>query len=165
MGQLEQYPDPAQAVTSCSFKAGAYGYTLMCFFPGAVGGLLTRDLYDGVVWSPAWCGPVIASLLLITAALSAIFLGTLRLDISEQGISYSNLFRKRFVAFSDISTAVLINFRVSRPVLYDPRRWTLLITPNPWTHRPPFKIPLTVFQTGACEELARLLHTGVGCPP
>ncbi len=164
-GPLVSYPDPAEVVIPCSFRAGFYGYVLVCLLPLGMALLLGQDAYHAKASSP-WSFRFFVLMLLI-AAFGAMFLRSMKLEVLERGINYSTLFRGRFVAFSDISTAVLINFKLY-PVCglgRDPRRWTLVITPNPWTNHAVLKIPLTLFQPSACSELKRLLHTGDGCPP
>jgi len=159
------HPDPSEVVIPCSFRAGFYGYFLICLLPLGLALLIGEDAYHARS-SSAWSFRFFVLTLLI-AAFSAIFLASMKLELSERGISYANLFRRRFVAFSDISTAVLINFKLYDVYQLgrDPRRWTLVITPNPWTNQAVLKIPLTLFEPSACSELKRLLHTGDGCPP
>jgi len=158
---LDSYP--AQPVVPCSFRAGVSGYILIVFAPLGFAMLMGNDAYRSRSTSPGlfW----IFVLLLLAAGFGAVFLGRLRLDISAQGVTYRNLFRERFVAFSDISTAVLLDSGVGRPALYNLHLLTLLIVPNTWTNQRNIKIPLTLFRGAACGELKRLLHTGEGVPP
>jgi hypothetical protein len=159
--RLSSYP--AQPVRPCSFGAGIYGYILIVFAPLSFAILISNDAYRSRATSPGlfW----LFVLLLLAAGFGAIFLGNLRIDISAQGVTYRNLFRERFVAFSDISTAVLLDSGAGRPELYNFHLLKLLVVPNPWTNQRNIKIPLTLFQGAACDELQHLLHTGKAVPP
>lgn len=158
-GARKGYPDPDEPVQPCTFKAGVYGYALLCGVPFGLATLTALALKkNGVVdpWMPRFV------VFLVCAGLVALtYMVKLRLDVSADGITYSNLFRERFVAYSEISSAVLINYQRA-PNSRDPRRWTIVITPNPWTNKEQLKIPLTFFPTDACIELQRILHTGDG---
>jgi hypothetical protein len=117
--------------------------------------------------APRW---VVEGLLVSIAALlfALSFVRTLTLQIRSNGISYANLLRANsFVAFSEMSTVVFIDYRYSRSE-YQPRRslrsWTAIITPNPGLGRSSMKIPLSLFPEAAYVELNRVLKPEVWQP-
>lgn len=81
------------------------------------------------------------------------------------GISYTSLFRNaRFVAYPDISSVVLIDYRQEDSHATPQRSmlsWTAIVTPKIETHQPPIKISLTFFPYAAHSEVVRLFQPEV----
>lgn len=90
----------------------------------------------------------------------ASLLRRLNLEIRTDGISYTSLFGPaRFVAFSEISTVVLIDYRHASSQAYPsdtPFTWTALIRPNVETGKPVLRIPLSLFSVAVYREMQRL---------
>jgi hypothetical protein len=116
-------------------------------------GFKQRWVFDGLI----------VSVLGLLLALS--FLRRLRLEINLDGISYTGLFGSmRFVAFSEISTVVLIDHKHISSQAQPPRTplsWTAIITPNVGTAKSVLKIPLSLFPGKAYREMERILKPEV----
>jgi hypothetical protein len=97
--------------------------------------------------------------------LAIVFVRRLRLEIRMDGISYTGPFRgTRFLAYSDISTVVVIDYRLLRSEATpreSVRSFTVVITPNAGTYKPTLKIPLALFPDSAHRELIRLFKPEV----
>jgi hypothetical protein len=81
------------------------------------------------------------------------------------GISYAGLFGSmRFVAFSEISTVVLVDHKHMSSQAQPqrtPLSWTAIITPNVETAKSVLKIPLSLFPGKAYREMERILKPEV----
>jgi hypothetical protein len=161
---IHSYPAPDAQAIPISYNSGAWGYYVSCLFPFAVTCIFAAALFD-TGQKPSWLIPAlmisIVALLLVVA-----FLRALRLEITTDGISYTNPIRgAKFLMFSEMSAVVLMDYRhegggaasASRSL----RRWTMVITPKMETGKAPLKIPLTFFPRDAYNELVRLLKPEV----
>jgi hypothetical protein len=87
------------------------------------------------------------------------------LEIRSDGISYVTPFgNAKFIAFSEISTVVIIDYQhlgSQAQSTRTPFTWTLIITPNPEAGKPALRIPLTFFPQVAYEEITKLLKPEV----
>jgi hypothetical protein len=83
----------------------------------------------------------------------------------QDGISYMGLFlAERFVAFSEISTVVFINYKHAGSLASLQRTtlsWTAIVTPNIETGEAVVKITSSLFPGAASREMTRLLHPEV----
>jgi hypothetical protein len=163
---VKSYPPKGIEVVPITFGAGLYAYFLLCLVPVAATiwfVVMLRSISPIPYW--AWLG------LIISVAGFFWVLGLLRnlkLEIRMDGISYTGFSRKaRFVAYPDISSIVLIDYRQSDSYATPQRSmlsWTAIITPRVETHEPPIKIRLTFFPYLAYKEFARLFKPEVWEP-
>jgi|SRR5579872_260760 len=141
-----------------SFKPGAYGYFVTLLVPTLFVAYFAVALWiSHNMMRPSLVGLIISLLVIL---LSSLYMKTLRLDITPEGISYSSLFRRATcIDYSEISTVVFLDHRLGfwRFVL----RWTMIITPKTANQRPVLKVPLTFFPSEAYDELTSLLHPTV----
>jgi hypothetical protein len=102
---------------------------------------------------PSWLIPALV-VSILTIFLAVLFLRTLRLEISRDGISYSNPVRgTQSLTYPEMSAVVLVDYRhegngpggINRSF----RMWTIVVTPKVETGKPTLKIPLTVFPRSA----------------
>jgi hypothetical protein len=155
---IRPYPAQNGKIVPATFRAGPYGYFLVCLWPFAavcffVAGLL--GVPERQVWMYEGLGLSFSGM-----ALALAYLRALKLDITLQGISFGSLFRgHRFVAFDEISTVVLVS-----PLRFylrvDPEsipRSLLIITPNSSTGKRRVRIPLTFIESEAENEIVRIL--------
>jgi hypothetical protein len=155
---IRTYPARGVQVIPISYSAGLSGYFLVCIVPVWVLcfcvvplylGLRDQWLFEGLVCSVAAC--------LVAVSL----VRRLRLEIGVDGLSYTGLFGAvRFVAFSEISTVVLIDHKHMSSQAQPqrtPLSWTAIITPNVETGKSVLKIPLSLFPGAAYIEIERIL--------
>jgi hypothetical protein len=157
---VQSYPSLRTKIIPVTYTAGPNGYYVVCLLP-FIGICFFAALIWGFPRQESWTylglGISILGLILATA-----YLRKLRLEITNNGISYRSLFRgARYVAYAEISTAVLINpnrVRLESSTVDAPPRITLVITPNPHTGKHSVKIPLSFLQPEAENELFRILE-------
>ena len=161
---IRSYPAPGAHAIPLSYRSGAYGYFVVCLFPVVVTCAFTVALFD-TGEKPAWLILAFVSSIL-ALFLAVVFLRTMRLEITTDGITYTNPVRgTKCLTYPEMSAVVLVDYRhegngaaaTSRSL----RRWTMVITPKIETGKAPLKIPLTVFPQEACSELVRLLKPEV----
>jgi hypothetical protein len=159
---IRTYPARGAQIIPVSYSAGVNGYFLVCLIPVFAVSFFTVFLFIGFRqrWVFEGLIPSVSGLLL---ALS--LLRRLKLGINVDGISYTGLFRAgRFVAFSEISTVVLIDHKhmssQAKP-RSTPLSWTAIITPNVETGKSVLKIPLSLFPGAAYREIERILKPEV----
>ena len=114
---------------------------------------------------PGWLIPALA-VSIVMAFLGVIFLRALRLEITTDGISYTNPVRgTKSLTYPEISSVVLLDFRHegngAAAINRSFRRWTMVITPKIETGKIPLKIPLTLFPRAAYDDLTHLLKPEV----
>lgn len=157
---IRSYPAPGARAIPATYRAGMWGYFIVCLVPVAFASAIGAALLDPGQKS-RWLILALV-ILLLTILLAVLFLQALKLDIATHEISYSNPIRgARSVMFSEMSSVVLIDY------LHEGygaalanrswRRWTLVITPKPETGKRTLKIPLTLFERIAHDELVLLL--------
>jgi len=141
-----------------TFGAGPYGFALLCVLPvSAITWFVVvlRSISPRPDW--LWAGFIVS-----VAGFFAVLalLRRLKLEIRMEGVSYTSLFqRPRFVAYPDISSVVLIDYRQDdshATPQRSMRSWTAIITPKIETRKPPIKISLTFFPYSAHGEFVRL---------
>jgi len=144
---IRSYPAKGVEVVPVTFGAGPYAYALLCLLPvTAIAWFVAvlRSTSPGPDW--LWAGLIVSVAGFFTVL---VLLRRLKLEIRMDGISYTSLFRSaRFVAYSDISSVVLIDYRHASSEA-TPRRsmlsWTAIVTSKIETQQPPIKISLTFF--------------------
>jgi hypothetical protein len=160
---VRSYPAPGADVVPATFGAGLRGYFLLGLLPVSAViwfGIALRNDYS----KPKWLFYGLAiSLAGIFVALA--FLHKLELEIRMDGVSYTRLLRgTSFVAYADVSSVVLIDYRHARSQATPSRsirRWTAIITPKVGVGAPARRIPLTLFPDSACREFVRLFKPEV----
>jgi hypothetical protein len=161
---IRSYPAPGAEATPVTYNAGAYAYFVTCLFPVAFACTFVAATF-APGQKPSWLIPALVALIL-AILLAVLFLRSLRLDITTDGISYTNPVRGgRFLAYSEMSSVVLIDYRhegngparINRSL----RLWTMVITPKMETGKATLRIPLTLFPRGAYNELLALLKPEV----
>ncbi len=157
---VQSYPAPGVQVVPVEFSAGPNGWVTVCLFPvGAIVsfGVLLNNVHPSSAW--VWFGLTFSVLALLVALT---FLRALKLEIRMDGISYISLFRgTRFVAYADISTIVIIDYRHADSQATPNRSlrsYTAVITPKVETAQRPLRIPLTPFPDAARREFVRLFR-------
>jgi hypothetical protein len=161
---IRSYPAPGAQPTPKTYRAGAYGYVVVCLVPVAFASAIGAALLDPGQ-KPRWLIlPLV--ILLVTILLAVLFLRALQLDIATDGVTYKNPARgTRSVKFSEMSSVVLIDYRHeeygSPRTNRSWRRWTLVITPKPETGNGALKIPLTLFDRNTHDDLVSLLKPEV----
>src|SRR5712664_636813 len=153
---IRSYPAPGAQAIPVTYNAGVYAYFVVCLFPVASTCALVAAMFEPGR-KPSWLIPALV-ILILTIFLAVLFLRALRLEISRDGISYSNPLRgTRSLTYPEMSSVVLIDYRhegngpagINRSL----RTWTIVITPNVETGKPTLKIPLTMFPRSAYNEL------------
>jgi hypothetical protein len=123
-------------------------------------GIALRNVYPRPKW--LFYGLAI-SLAGIFVALA--FLHKLELEIRMDGVSYTRLlWGTRFVAYADVSSVVLIDYRHLRSEATPRRsirRWTAIVTPKVAAGAPALRIPLTLVPDTAYREFVRLFKPDV----
>lgn len=160
---VRPYPAKGVEVVPVTFRAGPYAYALLCLLPvSAIAWfvIVLRNISPRPDW--LWPGLIISVAVFFTVLA---LLRRLKLEIRMDGISYTSLFRKpRFVAYPDISSVVLIDYRQEDSHATPQRSmlsWTAIVTPKIETHQPPIKISLTFFPYSAHNEFVRLFKPEV----
>jgi hypothetical protein len=161
---IHSYPAPGAQAMPVTYNAGAYAYFVTCFFPVAFTSVFVAATFVPGQ-KPSWFIPALVALIL-TILLVVLFLRSLRLEITTDGISYTNPVRgARFLAYSEMSSVVLIDYRhegygtasINRSL----RLWTMVITPKMETGKATLRIPLTLFPRRAYNALLLLLKPAV----
>jgi hypothetical protein len=155
---VRPYPASGVKVIPMAFGAGANGYFLLSMLPVASTLWFMTALHNLDPIPPIMQYGLVISLLGLFSVI--VLARRLRLEIGINGISYTGAFKgSRFIAFSEISTVVLIDYRHLRSEA-TPRRsvrsFTMIITPNVDTGKASLKVPLTLFSDSARRELVRL---------
>jgi hypothetical protein len=157
---IRSYPARGARVMPVTYNAGVYAYFVVCLFPVAVTCALVAAMFARGQ-KPSWLIPALVVLILANF-LAVLFLRALKLEISTDGISYTNPVRgTRSLTYPEMSSVVLMDYRhegngpagINRSL----RTWTIVITPKMETGKPTLKIPLTVFPRSAYNELLLLL--------
>ena len=150
--------EPVQRMASHSYRAGRFGCFISCYIP-----FLATSYFAFCFWSKReLIGWALFGLLFsfTTLVLFVVFLGRLRLEITDDGISYlAPLGKNTFISFHEIVSAVLVDYRLGawRSFL----RFTLVITPSADCKKRAFTIPLTLFPSSARFDLVRLLEPSI----
>ena len=161
---IHSYPAPGARVIPVTYNADMYAYFVVCLLPVAITCALVAAMFEPGQ-KPSWLIPALV-VFILTIFLGVLFLRALRLEISTDGMSYSNPVRgTRCLRYSEMSAVVLIDYRhegngpagINRSL----RMWTIVITPKVETGKPILKIPLTVFPRSAHNELLLLLKPEV----
>lgn len=161
---IRSYPAPGVQPKPTAYNSGAYGYFVVGLVPVTVICMLVIALFDSGQ-KPGWLIRAFA-VSIVVLFLGVAFLRTLRLEITTDGISYTNPVRGiTSLTYREISSVVLLDFRhegngaaaINRSL----RRWTMVITPKTETGKAPLKIPLTLFPRAACDDLTQLLKPEV----
>jgi hypothetical protein len=161
---IRSYPTPGAQPQPGAYNSGAYGYFVVSLVPVIVISMFVVALFDSGQ-KPGWLIPALA-VSIVVLFLGVVFLRTLRLEITTDGISYTNPVRgTKSLTYSEMSAVVILDFRhegngaaaISRSL----RRWTMVITPKIETGKVPLKIPLTLFPRAAYDELTQLLKPEV----
>lgn len=160
---VRSYPAKGAEIVPVVFGAGTYAYALLLMAPVAAIAFFVIVLHN---ISPrpdgSWPG-----LLISIVAFSSVLalLRRLRLEIRMDGISYTSFFRNaRFVAYPDISSIVVIDYREEESHATPQRSVlsrTAIVTPKVETRKPPMKISLTFFPYAAYREFVRLFKPEV----
>jgi len=154
---IRSYPAAGVQVVPMTYGAGNFGYVLLVLFPVLIIWWAARANVTNSPWL-LWSLVTYA----VGAAFAMVCLRHLKLEIRTDGISYGSIFRETiFVAFSDISTVVLLTNPHSRSTTLLPRFLlsdTMVITPKPDTHKPTLKIRLALFPIAARTQLTHLLR-------
>jgi hypothetical protein len=118
--------------------------------------------------------PTVAAYILDTALVWVLIVTvvcrSIEFEITQDSIAYKSLWRnRREIRFSDISSAVMIEYHFVRPgVDYSgnrsPRMWTLVLTPKLATEEKPLRIPLTWIEWRAHAEIIRILDPAERAP-
>jgi len=161
---IRSYPAPGAQAIPVTYNSGAYAYFVVCSFPVAVTCVFVAGMLE-TRQKPSWLIPALV-VSIVASFLAVVFLRELRLEITREGISYTSPVRgARFLAYSEMSSVVLIDYRhegngparINRSL----RLWTMVITPKMETGKAALKIPLTLFPRGAYNELLVLLKPEV----
>ncbi len=161
---IRSYPAPGAQAIPVTYNADGYAYFVVCIFPVAVTCTLVAAMFEPGP-KPSWLIPALV-VSILTIFLAVLFLRTLRLEISRDGISYSNPVRgTQSLTYPEMSAVVLVDYRhegngpggINRSF----RMWTIVVTPKVETGKPTLKIPLTVFPRSAYNELMLLLKPEV----
>jgi hypothetical protein len=161
---IRSYPAPGVQALPVTYKAGLYAYSVVCSFAVPVTCAFVAAMF-APGQKPSWLIPALV-VLILTNLLAVLFLRALRLEISTDGISYTNPVRgTRSLTYPEISSVVLIDYRREgngpAGINASLRTWTIVITPKVETGKPTLKIPLTIFPRNACNELLILLKPEV----
>jgi hypothetical protein len=161
---IRSYPAPGAQPLPAIYNSGAYAYFVVCLFPVAVTCAFAVAILD-TRQKPSWLIPALV-VSIVAFFLVLVFLRALRLEITTDGISYTNPVRgTKSLTYPEMSSVVLIDYRhegngaagISRSL----RTWTMVITPKMETGKAPLRIPLTIFPRDAYIELVRLLKPEV----
>lgn len=159
-----KYPVPGQRVCPASYGPSRWSYVFLSI-PSMVSVVLVIDLV--LSGEKTITFPMIISFLgfaLIWAILVFAGCKSLHFDITPKAITYSSLWRKpRTILFSEIGSAVIINYKYVAPgrdyrSRRTPRLWTLLLAPKHLTDGRPLRIPLTWIDWTAHDEIIRILE-------
>ena len=159
---IRTYPARGIQIIPCSYSAGFNGYFLVCLVPVWLLCFFVVLLHFG--FRQQWVSAgLFASVVALLVAVSSV--RRLKLEINLDGISYTGLFGAvRFVAFSEISTVVLIDHKHMSSQAQPqrtPLSWTAVITPNVETGKSVLKIPLSLFPGKVYREMERILKPEV----
>lgn len=107
---VRSYPAPGVRATPVTYNSGPYGYFVVCLIP-----VMTICFFVAVLthYGPklSWTISAIVTGVAI-CGLAVSFLRALRLDITNEGVSYTNPLRgTKFVAFCEMSGVVLLDYR------------------------------------------------------
>jgi hypothetical protein len=147
-------------VVPAEFTPGINAYFVFCFLP-----IWAISLFGAITHvsdpRPVWA---LVGLLMSGSALflAVTLVRRFRLEIRIDGVCYASPFRgTSFIAFSEISAVILIDYRHASSEAR-PRRsirsFTMIITPNEEAQKAALRIPLTLFPDSARNELVRLFN-------
>ena len=163
-----QYPVKGREPIAATFGASRWAY-----FSWSIPSICLLILVLMLRKDPTMNSTVAAYILdaaLVWVLLVVVVCRSIEFEITQDSIAYKSLWRnRREIRFSDISSAVMIEYHFVSPGKdysgnRSPRMWTLVLTPKVTTGERPLRIPLTWIEWGAHAEIVRILDPAEWAP-